>query len=601
VVVSIAAGQAKPYVDDDDIAAAVAGLAEVYVIPTGHITWAYSNEMPPPTEVYGGASRVYPVGLEWVHNTRRSPLRFAYGPDDDGRVTDTIISDAMTMANAANLTRRSAAKMVRAAGTVKRIVGGRGMVELSVGRSDVATIWPELTAREITGDRLLVPGMWVEGLLDVEQRRLDVGEMRVSAKEVLVHYTEGAVVLVRVRHVERRLCVVELYPELQVNVEAQGVFGGENVDLRDLMTRGEVLTARVEAHGKDVEDWQLSLLELEAGAEPLTAPAVLRGGPPWLLPPGPEHEPAVEHDAGPTHRHSAVSALPPPHLSTVVPHPKPGPGPHPDPPPTVPSPQLVPPLAQPGPPAAWVANQPHSPHPPPSAPGSHLPTTARPWTASTGRPTRVVTARSDPAMVDALAAMRAERDGLLTELRRARDEARSLDASITTLRTELRRSRDRSARARQALDRAGEAVTTLERDSSLFADPQEQLRFEVNLDWARRTTPDEKNEVQLRPWSVGPDFLASWADTQGLERGKVVAVIVDVLNGRAISMDSRQAHPLRAGAGGEDKPRIRADGAMCWRVSLQQKTAAARRLHYWQLPNGAIELSGIRLHDDMRP
>ena len=45
----------------------------------------------------------------------------------------------------------------------------------------------------------------------------------------------------------------------------------------------------------------------------------------------------------------------------------------------------------------------------------------------------------------------------------------------------------------------------------------------------------------------------------------------------------------------------RPDGATCWRVALQVKAPQARRLHYWQLSNGLVELSSVRQHDDYRP
>jgi len=52
----------------------------------------------------------------------------------------------------------------------------------------------------------------------------------------------------------------------------------------------------------------------------------------------------------------------------------------------------------------------------------------------------------------------------------------------------------------------------------------------------------------------------------------------------------RELHQLRTGTGGNDPVRVRPDGATCWRVSLQVKTPPARRLHYWMLNDGSIEL-----------
>src|SRR5215216_6424518 len=79
VVVSRAAGQPEPYADVDKIVSDVGDLADVHVLATGGASWAFSQEMPDRTQVYGGASRVYPVDLAWRTDAQQSPLRFAYG------------------------------------------------------------------------------------------------------------------------------------------------------------------------------------------------------------------------------------------------------------------------------------------------------------------------------------------------------------------------------------------------------------------------------------------------------------------------------------------------------------------------------------------
>ena len=70
------------------------------------------------------------------------------------------------------------------------------------------------------------------------------------------------------------------------------------------------------------------------------------------------------------------------------------------------------------------------------------------------------------------------------------------------------------------------------------------------------------------------------------------------MSGLALQMPSREVHRLRAGSGGDDPVRTRADGAVAWRASLQVKTPSARRIHYWVLPSGLIELSRVTVHDD---
>lgn len=73
-----------------------------------------------------------------------------------------------------------------------------------------------------------------------------------------------------------------------------------------------------------------------------------------------------------------------------------------------------------------------------------------------------------------------------------------------------------------------------------------------------------------------------------------------MLTGLVFQIAGREAHQLRTGTGCDDPFVSRADGANCWRVSLQIKTPSARRLHFWQLNDGSIELASVRLHDDVR-
>lgn len=55
---------------------------------------------------------------------------------------------------------------------------------------------------------------------------------------------------------------------------------------------------------------------------------------------------------------------------------------------------------------------------------------------------------------------------------------------------------------------------------------------------------------------------------------------------------------MRDQFGGDGSVRIKGDGAVAWRASLQVKTPAARRIHYWVLSSGQIELARVTAHDD---
>ena len=110
----------------------------------------------------------------------------------------------------------------------------------------------------------------------------------------------------------------------------------------------------------------------------------------------------------------------------------------------------------------------------------------------------------------------------------------------------------------------------------------------------------EKLALPLREYLVLPGFLDSLAETAGIDRSKVVDVVVDIATGRVHDVPARETHQLRSGGGGAPA-RTREDGATCWRVALQVNSPSARRLHFWQPPGRPLELSSVRLHDDFRP
>ena len=203
----------------------------------------------------------------------------------------------------------------------------------------------------------------------------------------------------------------------------------------------------------------------------------------------------------------------------------------------------------------------------------------------------------DPA--DPAAPLLAEIAGLRRRLRATEREVETLKQRVAAAKTatrtakqELRTTRDQLAAARSNRPDVG---------ANLFADPADQFRHEVYVAWAERTTAQDKQD---RPWrvpSIGPDFIASLDTTEGVDRAKVVEVAVDIVTGHAEHLAGRELHQLRRGAGANDPAVVREGGATCWRIYLQHKTPSARRLHFWRLTDGSIELSSVRLHDDLRP
>ena len=153
--------------------------------------------------------------------------------------------------------------------------------------------------------------------------------------------------------------------------------------------------------------------------------------------------------------------------------------------------------------------------------------------------------------------------------------------------------------ARSRLRKSG-AVRSAQASSPApqFAGPRARFRYTVLTQWATRTLPAEQQQRPLGDYVLGPRFLDSLEKLEGIKAEKVADVVFEIATGLAQQLPSREVHHLRTGTGGDDPVRTRDDGAIAWRASLQVNTPSARRIHYWVLPSGLIELARVATHDD---
>jgi hypothetical protein len=554
-VISIPSAGTEPWIDAAAIAEATQGIAEVVVLPTDVSSWRFSESLPEMTQVYGGAGRVYPVGLDWTTDPYRSPLRFAYGPQDAERATDQLISDALTMSRAAGAVPDQHAT-VAVHGTVAMLVPpSRAVVRLNDG--SLATIWPELTIPEVPLGQLLAQGQAVSGSLDPQTRRLDVTKQLSSGRATVAHYLPGDVVLAAVKQVRRDVVHLALHPDVIVSVPLDRVTRNPKDTLSDLFTGGETVLARVA--WLDDKGPALRLDDIDEDDEALPAPALLDGGPPWLVPP---EYPEESGDPDQTTVKSVVVAPPAVPAATAA---------------RASEAALVS-GAKPGPAAAT-----------PNATRS----LGRTLDGARADVSRLETDLHNVAMQ--LAATAAERDIFLHQVQWLSEERQRLLEQIAAQKQHLLRRVQSAGKARRAAE-----SSTDDKPVPAFTDPVRQLQHEVYLAWVARFSAEEKSERPLARWTVGPDFIASLEITQGVQRHTVVKVMVEVLTGVADHLGGRDSHRLRSGPGGDDPDVVRGDGAICMRVALQQNTPSARRLHYWK-KGDQIEFSRIAQHDDVRP
>lgn len=123
----------------------------------------------------------------------------------------------------------------------------------------------------------------------------------------------------------------------------------------------------------------------------------------------------------------------------------------------------------------------------------------------------------------------------------------------------------------------------------------------VRVAYARMLPEGQRWDWPLRRMTVGPEFLERLRSLQGIKLGKVLDVCAQVACGVVREVSGRQAHRLRTGERGAGYRTRAVDGAAAWRCSLEDGTAAARRLHWWSTPGPdgeSIEFASVGVHDD---
>ena len=574
VVVTIPAGRTLPWIDVDAVAREAGNLAEVYLMPTGDFTWEFSRRMVDGTQVYGGAGRVYPVGHEWSVNWFKSPLRFAFNAKEGEHATQQLISDTLRMAAAAGLLQQVPTRELRqVSGPVTGVVAGRALVD--VGNVFPAAIAEELTVEDVPIDRIARVGQKVSGWYDAETNRVDVTRNLRRSRDALTGYSVGDVILTKVAKVRSDTAELVLYPKtstpaVTASVRRADVTFNPADDLDTLMTVGEIIPARVVA---TAPKWALLLNDVDDD-EPITkAPSLLEGGPPWLV----EEGEAFLKEAPPTY------LSPPPQMPALVSQPAvvvdaPAPeAPAPTPRPTGPSPAILD-RNRPRPVSA-PAVEPAVPEPP-------------------AEPTKSLLLKIDGLTAE-VRGLKREQDILRNQILAGTDERETLRYLLDQAERRANRAENELKATRSRLRKAGNAkAATPAPEGPKFADAEQGFRYRVLTQWATRTLPSEQHDRPLPDYSIGPSFLDSLSRLEGIREEKVADVVFEVVTGLASQLPGREVHHLRIGPGGEDPVRIREDGAMAWRASLQVKTPSARRLHYWVLPNGNIELARVATHDD---
>jgi hypothetical protein len=526
------------------------------------------------------------LGQEWVDDLAKSPLRFSWGPQEGPRATHQLIGDVYSFTASTRAPIQSRRQVVRtvSASVVGTPTSSQAMVRLDSG--GYATIHTSRHFPTVESSCLFRKGMVVVGDLSPETHILDVSAHLPDADDSLQTLPSDCIVPVLVTEVDQDGAELLVVPGRPAILDRTQVSGDPEDDVRDLLSAGEVVLARLVR-----TDVGLTV-SLRHGADEPTHPAasVWPGGPPWLEAPSPVAVSAVrptadaaamdggeslsgagrvepdsdevdsDDEAAPTELEEAPA--------------RPARATRPNPRDLDPRHRGDSPLPKPVPPLGERASPEVSPKPAVLSLSLSL---------EAERAASAEASRKEAAARGQADRMAGELDALYRQL----DES---GREIARLEHEVRRLKAQNRKARSAPG---------EDPARAFLDPEQQLRWEVQNRWVQRIPAVDKVNRPMREYELGPEFLDTLNGVEGISRQKVVDVIVEVVTGLVDELPGRDVHQLRSGSGGSDAPVV-IDGLAYWRAAIQQNTASARRLHFGRSA-GRLVFSRVCLHDDMQP
>jgi S1 RNA binding domain len=609
VCVTVPSWASTPLVDTAALAESLDGLARVYVVRTGELSWELTGLLPPSLDVYGGALRLWwPFG-ETSPDPLEHPLFFVH---DRGQSDKTIARIVACFQERGLLESDRPPVGTESGAVIDYIRPGRVEMTLTGGALAYAEARQLTRARRIAPAQVVRPGQVVR----VEVIRGDPGP-RVPVTllpfepdpwdRLLADYREGMVVEGVVKELRNYGAMLELLPGVRGLLHNSQITG-EWTHADEHVEVGEAIFVRIVRIERDEEKIDLSLLGIpdDFEAEPLIS--IYPDGPPWL-PDAAEESEAVWVAS------STQPVAPTPESEPAVPvevaEPEPDVEPEADVEPEV---------------GATVTDEAGS--------LEEAILSGRELQREIGTTFAGVQRRMDELRAEArqllqtlvrdLAEARlrvlefaeeetAELVGSTeAELVRARDEVESLRERLAAAEEDRRELLQRVKDQRERLSvvgtraqRLGKELAVeraradqLEEEIAAAVDPDERFTGQVRRAWEASTTPSDRHRYPWREPVVGPDFLDSLERVHGVSRERVVEVCAHVVSGRAAEISGLELHQLRSSESGDASQLRRRDGAVAWRASLQVSTPAARRLHYWELPGGGVELAKIVYHDD---
>ncbi|UYO96912.1 hypothetical protein OED01_15115 [Microbacterium sp. M28] len=455
----------------------------------------------------------------------------------DHATTDDLIDDAIAQSVQRRVESAAAPRVRRASGVVHGFVADGTRAMVRLDDGTTVTATAELLPPDIPLLAALVVGERTSGILDGNELHPEPVAPDPDA------FPDGSHTLALVVKVTELRATVQLHPRLSAVLRRRDVDAGDG-PVSDVLAVGDVIRVRVTRLPDGTP--ALSRTDVDPDAALVPSLPLIAGGAPWLSEDRPPQQPSDA--AAHTPAADEASALPPAAL--------------------IPSPDV-----------ATRTDVVALSHQITSLRGDLLALT------------NLVARGSGALVTDAgeLDRLRAENERLRAQLADERAERASTEAKLAGAEQDRRETGRALRDARRAAERSHVDATA------------DGIRFEIERTWGNRTAPGERGRWPLRDYTLGPDFIDSLSPLDEGQLSKAIRTCVDAITGRDREIPARELHRLRTGEGGGDSYVVRQDGARCMRSSVEQNVAGARRLHYWELPGGGVELGRIVLHDDTKP
>lgn len=577
VVMSTASGEKKPRFDLDAIQAELAGIAKLAIVVDGEAPWTLSSLLVDYEDVYGGAARVYPAGYTPGSDLKPGPVRTLQRGQPSAKQTERLVSDALGLAYQAGVfdTKGERSRVVE--GCIRGFVGDhRALVDVDGGFASLAE---ETTYPGVPLSWLYKVGQTITGRYTPRDGRFLADTHKPTAEELTEHFPYGSVTWALVLETDRQKSALSIHPGHRFTVSKPEVCSNplDRVDL--LLNPGEVVPARLyrDQQGRtrlrldDIDDEETILEALNFGAGP------------WLV----DGRDLVDEDESEDITYDTdridipspsvqQSASPNGSESTSQAPPKPGPG----------SVRVRAGSFAPAGDAEPTVD---------AGSGKNALESMKNQLHSTQGQLKVAQARLQRLGGDKAEVLynqvREERNQAITELNRVREQQRELRADLQELRKKLRLERG-----------SGHTSNALSRQSR-FAHPDHWFHEEVRRTWISLYTPQERQRWALdaTAWTIGERFTDSVGELRDSQIRRLTKLVVHLVTGRNGEENLIESHPLRTADEVSSPPVTGADGAVCLRAYVEERVSQSRRLHYWKLPDGSLELSRVVQHDDMQP